>query len=41
MSTEKNEEVTNLPTKTDLTVMGDHLDGSSTHGVIDVLQFHY
>ena len=41
MSTYTHEAVTTLPTKTILTVMGYHLDGSSIHYGIDVPHFYY
>ena len=41
MYKETHEEVPNLPAKTVLTVMGDHLYGSSVHDIIDVAQFNY
>ena len=39
--TETHAEVPTLTTKSVLTVMGDYLDGSSIHDVIDVQHFHY
>ena len=39
--TDTYEEVTTLPNKTSLTVMGEHLYGSFIHVGIDVPQFHY
>ena len=41
MYTDNHEEVPNLPTKNFLTVVGDHLDGSSIRDGIDVPQFNY
>ena len=41
LSTETHEEVPTLPTKTVITVMGDHLDRTSIHDVIDITTFHY
>ena len=41
MSKETHAYVPTLHTKNFLTVIGDHLDGSSIHYGIDVQQFHY
>ena len=41
MSIDTHEEFPAVPTKTVLTVMGDHLNGSPVHYLIDAPKFHY